>query len=62
VDTSGNYEIVLCFESPDADNAEFVYEMVTSLCEGLVRANLIQMVLSTVHPTFEGDEIREESY
>lgn len=61
MDTSGSYEVTLCFDSPDCENADFVYEMIASLCEGFQRAGLIKMMLSTVHPTFEGDQIREES-
>lgn len=60
MDTLGNYEITLCFESPDVENADFVYEMVTTLAEGFAAAGLINVLLATVHPTFEGDQVREE--
>lgn len=61
MDPSEHYEITLCFESPDQENADFVYEMFVALAAGFERASLIAVTLATVHPTFEGDEIREES-
>lgn len=60
--TAGHYEITICFESPDLENAEFVYSLLTHMCCGFEDAGLVQVALATIHPTFEGDEIREESY
>lgn len=60
--TAENYEITLVFESPDFANAEFVFEQLAHHASGLENAGLIKLVLATIHPTFEGDEIREETY
>ncbi|NDC55596.1 MAG: hypothetical protein EBZ69_02110 [Alphaproteobacteria bacterium] len=61
MDTSGSYEITICFESPDIQNADFVFDMLATLANGFDEAGLISVLLATIHPTFEGDEIREES-
>lgn len=55
------YELTICFESPDVENADFVFRMVSALMAGFDEAALVNVILATVHPTFEGDEIREES-
>lgn len=55
------YELTVCFESPDFENADFVFDMVSALMAGFEKAKLIEVFLATIHPTFEGDDIREES-
>ena len=56
-----HYELTVCFESPDIENADFVFDMVSALMSGFEHAHLVQVSLATIHPTFEGDQIREET-
>lgn len=56
-----HYEITLVIETPDFENADFVFEQVAHQVRGFEAADLCSLELATIHPTFEGDEIREES-
>ena len=56
-----HYEITLVIETPDYENAEFIFEQVSHQVGGFEASGLCALELATIHPCFEGDEIREES-
>ena len=56
-----HYEITIVIETPDYENADFVFEQLAHMTRGFEESGLCGLELATVHPCFEGDEIREES-